>query len=381
MSHRTPELGIITCVNTINSTMMPYNEFSKYRAERRPSEEHHVIALDARDSSYKRKEEKSGLPDNLHLHDAEGSARKVATEISNITEGLREQERRIVLHAHHPRVGIVALTYARTARPDVNTLFTVHNQYPRYPAKSKVGSTLCFLAADRTTFVSEASHDAYPGTLQRLNNDTHTIQNGINLDRINAFLKERPSQLWNGLGSSDDTFRIIQTGRIISVKNHEFLLDRIPHLPDALRWTIVGEGGLRPSLERKTGTLGIENQVELTGFLETREEVFGRILSSDLFVNPSLHEGLPLAVMQAMALGRPVLASDIPPHRELAERSDGVKVVPLKADFWEEAVQEFVQADCSELKALGRENRQAVEDHFNLDRMHREYTEVYSQAR
>lgn len=85
--------------------------------------------------------------------------------------------------------------------------------------------------------------------------------------------------------------------------------------PD-LELRIAGHGPERPHLEALARELGVEDRVRFLGRLD-EAEVVKALREADLFVNPSEGEGLPNAVLEAMATGLPVVLSDIPPHREL----------------------------------------------------------------
>jgi glycosyltransferase involved in cell wall biosynthesis len=93
------------------------------------------------------------------------------------------------------------------------------------------------------------------------------------------------------------------------------LAPRIPHL----RIVLLGEGRERPQLERQTARLGVQEQVLFAGF---RSDVQSWIQACDVIVNPSLTEGMPNAVLEAMALGTPVVATAVGGVPDMIE--DGV---------------------------------------------------------
>jgi glycosyltransferase involved in cell wall biosynthesis len=111
-----------------------------------------------------------------------------------------------------------------------------------------------------------------------------------------------------------------------------------------------------------------------------RDSVFGYFGQADLFVSASLGEGLPVAVLEAMACRCPVVLSDIPPHREIAK---GVDFVPLiepddVAGFARE-IERIREMPVSERIAIGQKCRQLVEERFSLSAMHAGLEKVYAQ--
>jgi glycosyltransferase involved in cell wall biosynthesis len=148
--------------------------------------------------------------------------------------------------------------------------------------------------------------------------------------------------------------------------------------PDT-KLVFLGEGHLRPSLTQKVESLGLQKRVQLAGMV-ARDKVFEYFALADLFVSASRGEGLPVAVMEAMACCRPVVLSDIPPHREIAE---GVDFIPLiepgdVAGFARE-IKKFREMSVSERMMVGQKCRQLVEERFSLPAMHAGYAEVYAQ--
>jgi glycosyltransferase involved in cell wall biosynthesis len=77
---------------------------------------------------------------------------------------------------------------------------------------------------------------------------------------------------------------------------------------DGARFLVVGEGPLRPELERRARELGIEDATQFLGF---RADAVNVINLLDVFVMPSLHEGLPMALLEAMVLGKPIVATSV----------------------------------------------------------------------
>jgi L-malate glycosyltransferase len=111
----------------------------------------------------------------------------------------------------------------------------------------------------------------------------------------------------------DNAFVVGMVGRLTPIKGLEYLLRALQPLvqePDSppIRAIVIGRGPLRPQLESLAGHLGIHRSV---CFLGERHDVQTLLPLLDLFVLPSLHEGIPMALLEAMAAGCPVVASQV----------------------------------------------------------------------
>ena len=113
-----------------------------------------------------------------------------------------------------------------------------------------------------------------------------------------------------------DDFVFIYVGELIKRKNLSFLLEAFKALPNNIKLVVVGDGPERTKLESRAPSNVI--------FVGRQENVASFLMNSDGYVSASLSEGLPTAVLEALALGVPVLLSNIPAHAEilsLAEQS------------------------------------------------------------
>jgi glycosyltransferase involved in cell wall biosynthesis len=118
----------------------------------------------------------------------------------------------------------------------------------------------------------------------------------------------------------NDRLRLIHVGAFLPVKNQTLLiaalrLARADGLQVSLK--LVGDGETRGALERQLRAAGLDDRVTLSGHLAGPERVMAEMGEADALVMPSWSEGLPRAVLEAMAVGLPVIGSDIPAHREL----------------------------------------------------------------
>jgi glycosyltransferase involved in cell wall biosynthesis len=130
--------------------------------------------------------------------------------------------------------------------------------------------------------------------------------------------------------SQPDPFVAGSVGRLSEQKGYRYLIDAIPliirEFPQIEFW-LIGDGELRSDLESQSKRLGVQDHVK---FLGKRRNVMSLLRQMDLFVLPSLWEGLPTVIIESMSQGVPVLATDIPGTREMIEAGKTGWLVPMQ---------------------------------------------------
>lgn len=281
-----------------------------------------------------------------------------------------------VVHIHVVPLGILFLL-ARLLWPGqlaAATVYTFHSSYPNYNWRNRLSLLPVFAFFDRSVCCSQASYASLPWFYRWIGGQRLcVVQNGIDLARVDSYLARQPAQLTRSY------FRVGAVGRLIASKNPLTLLRAFQQVAEPeSRLCFVGEGDLRDALQRQSQTGGAEDQLELTGLIP-RDQVYGQLVAMDLLVSTSRVEGLPVAVLEAMACRCPVVLSDIPPHREIAA---GVDFIPLLAvedvDGFAQAIQRFQAMSASARQHIGEQCRQQVERYFSLPAMHRGYGAIYA---
>lgn len=138
---------------------------------------------------------------------------------------------------------------------------------------------------------------------------------GVDVRGIQA-LKTDKVEIRASLGIPDDAFVLYSIGELIPRKNHVFILQTLlkEFRKDRKLYYLISGGGHLPELSGFIDDHGLHDQVRLLGF---REDARKLMYGMDLFVFPSLQEGLPVAVMEAMAAGMPIIATDIRGNHDL----------------------------------------------------------------
>lgn len=174
---------------------------------------------------------------------------------------------------------------------------------------------LSFLTDDLITINKEDYKSAHKLHARR-NHLIHGI--GINTSH---FRKEHNSDYLNSiLNLTSKTFKLLSVGELIPRKNHKVIIRALSILPSDVHYIIVGDGECMDCLKRESIELNVSNRVHFLGF---RKDISSICNSVDLFVFPSYQEGLSVALMEAMSIGLPIVASDIRGNNDLIESGKG----------------------------------------------------------
>lgn len=215
--------------------------------------------------------------------------------------------------------------------------------------------------------------------------------NAENVFAVSSKLKELALQTWpegsievipNGVdtrrfrpGSRVDDgngkLRMVLVSQLIERKGIQFLLEALAEmdhsLGERLEVDVYGTGDYRAVLEEQVRDLGLSDRVSLKGLLET-EELSKMLRDADMFALPSLQEGLPLALLEAMACGLPVVATavgDVP--SVIRDKVNGLLVGPADSKALCRAVSAMV-TDSELRNQLGKQARRTAEE-YSWDRI------------
>ena len=204
---------------------------------------------------------------------------------------------------------------------------------------------------------------------------TLMIANGVDTERF------RPSQR----ASQRDEFVIGTVGRIQDVKNQSGLIDAfillramLPGHRDRLRLSIVGDGPLLGMITEKVRAAGLQDVVRLPG---SRTDIAELLSGFDVFALPSIAEGTPVTILEAMACGLPVVASRVGGIPEVVEQqATGLLVPPSDASSLAEALAVYVQ-DPQLAERHGAAGRVRVERSNSIAAMVAGYAGLYDTLR
>lgn len=165
------------------------------------------------------------------------------------------------------------------------------------------------------------------------------------------------------------TRQLICLGRLSPQKGHFLLLEAIrrlaPHVPP-FRVVLIGDGELREGLQREARRHGIESYLHFAGW-QTQAQIQEWLEASRCLVLPSSAEGLPVAIMESLALGRPVLTTYVAGIPELVLPGENGWLIPAgDADQLAQAMQAALDATPEQLARMGEAGKRRVQERHNI---------------
>jgi glycosyltransferase involved in cell wall biosynthesis len=279
-----------------------------------------------------------------------------------------------VVHAHAPASGALLLAANLSRRRSMaRCVFTMQNAYRNYRLRNRLLLVPVFAAFPAIVLCSETVRETLPRMLRVLGGSRITVvPNAVDLARIDRVLGDP------AVGRTGESFTVVSVGRLVDIKNPFTLLEAFLRSgPDGSRLVVVGDGPLRPRLQAAVEAVRQPPDVTFTGLVD-RDDVYRWVAQADLCVSTSYGEGLPVAVLEAMACGRPVVLSDIPPHREIARGADFVPLVRADdAEAFAQQLRRYRAMPADERAAIGRACRRLVEDRYGITAMHASLNTVY----
>ena len=241
-----------------------------------------------------------------------------------------------IVHTHSGKAGFIGRLAAKLAGVPV-IVHTIHGpSFYRY--QNPIGNLIFRwaeqLAGEWTTqFVSVADAMTEQYQAAGITGKYVTIHSGMNLE---PFLRIEPRQ----------DFVVGKIARLFRLKGHEFLFEAAPQIVAAVpnvKFLLVGDGIYRERYERWAERLGLRDRFIFTGLVRP-DEIPGYVAQMDVLVHLSLREGLPRALPQALAAGKPVVAFDVGGVSEwLTGNHNGILVKEKDIDGMAEGLKRLLQ--------------------------------------
>ena len=302
--------------------------------------------------------------------------------LARLTRFLLKRKYHIV-HTHNSKTGFIGRLAGRLAQVPV-VIHTVHGFSFHAQESALRRRIFCFLErmaagwADRMIFISQPLIDwAWKEKIVRDAKKISKIYSGIETDKFAPVIetqKRANRRTWN---IPADAFVIGIVSKLWEGKGHATLIEGFSLAASAVpgcRLVIVGEGPLRPELENLARRKGVEDKVVLTGF---QREVAQMISMFDLAVLPSFFEGMGRVLLEAMAMGIPVIGSDVGGIPDLVRQGkEGLLISPGDPLALAEAIR-AVASNPQMAKKMGDAGKKRVSEQFSARDMVRRIERVY----
>lgn len=214
-----------------------------------------------------------------------------------------------VVHLHSANIGFMVFVHARNNGVKVRVL---HSHSTKYSEKKINGIRNYFLYKSSVYYATDyfyCSNMAKQFLFPRINKNLYSMHNAIDCKKY-RFDYETRNIMRNELSISNNCITLISTSRFTAEKNHAFIIEILNELNKRrvdFKMIFVGDGELAPKIKGKVEEYNLSDKVLFLGY---RNDVQKLLSTSDIFLLPSLHEGLPLSIVEAQCNGVISIVSD-----------------------------------------------------------------------
>lgn len=255
---------------------------------------------------------------------------------------------------------------------------TIHGMADRFTWCERIGERWTLRHMTRVVAVSHAAQAALGLIDDRLKDKALVIPNGIDVAHVTAVSSR--SAVREALGLTEKQIVLATVGRLHPIKGQTILLDGLALVvqkhPEAVL-LVIGGGKLLRDLVAHCRRLGIAEHV---CFLGERDDVSDLVAASDVFVLSSVSEAMPLALLEAMALGRACVATRVGGIPEIVTHGKNGLLAPAKDAQALAAWVTLLLEDAEIRQRLGEAARQTVMEHFDGRQMVAAYENLYAEV-
>ena len=257
---------------------------------------------------------------------------------------------------------------------------------PQYLIKSQILRPYCLRTPKLAIAVSNSVRQDCIDHYQTPRNRIQTIHNGINLTdfkSINIDREEKKRQIEReyNINLSDKTI-FLNVARLSEQKGHIFLFEALLKISQQHRslfkdliLLLVGNGPLEKKLKQTIKEYQLEDNVIFLGF---RKDINELLACADAFLLSSLYEGLPLTIVEAMPMAKPVLATAVDGVSEIVSDGEtGLLSPPRNAEELANTILRFMNLSRPDRIKMGRKGQEVAMNQFNLEHQVREIEKIY----
>ena len=311
-----------------------------------------------------RREQEAALR-HCHQVDIPRSIFKVGSILRSLKQvkALCDEGQFDLIHCHSPIGGVVARLAARKCRKTgTKVIYTAHgfHFYKGAPLKNwLLFYPMEWLCAHFTDLLITINREDYDLAKEKMQAKQVVYVPGVGLDTKAFGEAFGDADIRSQHVLKDQDRVILSVGELSRRKNHRVIVEALAKLKmPNVHYLICGIGPEEENLRRLAKQLGVENQLHLLGY---RRDIPQFLAMADVYAFPSLQEGLPVALMEAMAAGKAVVASRIRGNDDLLEgQTGGVLLDAGDAEGFAQAIARLL-ADPAAAEEMGRDNRRRIQ--------------------
>jgi glycosyltransferase involved in cell wall biosynthesis len=300
-----------------------------------------------------------------------------------------ENEEYDIFHGHIYSAGLTALSLGKTRQSRI--INTIHGSYYKYWKQlvrnrltvsfyRQMERRLAPYLAKKCHFQIHTDYDfaetVRSWSKENIKGKIKTILNGVDTDIFSTSTKPNPRL-------KGEEGPIIMTTRRLVVKNGVFYLAKafknvVEKHPNA-KLVIIGDGPERARIAKEIDILNITENVQFIGMVANKE-IPSYLAAADIVVVPSIVEASSISALEAMAMRKPVIASDIPGIREITDNGKNCMLVPAKnTKGIAKAILELLESDqkATEIASLGYEE---IKQNYTWEKKAKEIEQIYFKA-
>lgn len=296
--------------------------------------------------------------------------------LANLVKLIRKEKINLV-HSHEFFTNFYGSVAARIT--GIPMIGTIHGKGYFTEKKSRI---IAYKAAIKLcTRMIAVSEDLRSYLIRELNlrksNKIMTIYNGIDLKKYRTLTPDR--ELRRKLSIPEEAVIAGTVGSLFKVKGIEYLLEAVKEVIGEFpkfRLVIAGEGHEGENLKRLAFSLGIQDYVLFLGF---RDDIPQLLNMFDFYVCSSISEGMSLSILEAMAVARPVVATDVGGNPELVTQGDNGFLLPARDPHaLAEMMKTLIRANDLRVK-MGIKGKEKAQRYFSLETMIENYQNLYDE--
>ena len=294
------------------------------------------------------------LTRSIGLHDL-----KALFEIRKIVKEIQPD----IIHCHSSKVG--ALTRVGINTRKYKVFYTPHGYSFLMEDSSKLKRTIYWIyekiaAMNKATTIA-CSKGEYEASLKLTKRATY-ISNGVELEDIKEYIPKNPKKI------NTKKLTIATTGRVSYQKNPKLFNEIAENFPN-IKFIWVGMGDLENELTSKN--------IEITGW-KTKDELMKILLKSDIFILPSLWEGLPISLLEAMALKMPCIVSNVIGNKDVIKNKENGFICNNLDEYIK--VIKNIQNNKYDLEKISNNAYKDIIETYNIKVMSDNYKKLYAES-